>query len=530
MAGRASSPIESTLARLGEIFVIEPSLTGILVVIMLSGLTVFGAYKFIKKNMRFAAMALVIYMVNVPINLASLGGLFHGWFNNFQDAAFYSSALMGALEIGRFFKTNSHQPANRKRKAIEPIRSRTADMVAIGTLAALSLQEILSKYPTTRHIIESVYKEISGIAVLTYDPYDLVAYALGAAAFIIFHHVVFKNKSKPGNRGGFNQSWRGLGSAKGDRNRRGASSPTGLRLTFMRILSGVLVPLALLAFLALPACDGPSPRVSLPPVSEEVTLANTIVAWEESQQNAATGLVASYDRVEGTINENQAATYDQALAVKSFIQTGKITAARKTMDFFVGAWDAKGFAIYYDVMTGQIGNVATIHVGPNAWLAMAAIDLYEVTLDGRYLNLAADIARWIAAGVPHENGGVAMGPVNDGVAWPEIFSTEHNIDYAALLKQLSAHTSRLTNIGFNPDTELAGAERWIAARYNPATGILDRGVAFGIEDKTKALDTTTFLIMAYGPEGVRKTFGIDPRTLVAKTEEDFKVVVFFDGL
>ncbi len=322
---------------------------------------------------------------------------------------------------------------------------------------------------------------------------------------------------------------------KEDAGAAGTSSPILQKGGFARSL---VLTVGVLGILTCESGCGPGSAKPPTEINVEVPVSiKDVLSWMRSQQDSRTGLVESYDNTVDSNLLDQASTYDQALAVITNIQGGDINSARKIMDFFVQNWDSThGFVNFYVTSSGLPGiqkalakhQGSRVHSGPNEWIGIAASALYEATGDVRYLNLAIEIATWAAKVVPHDaNGGIAMGPQDDTVPWTKIYPTEPNLDNAALLKKLLAKQDKLTTAEKDLfETELADAKRWIKARYNPRTGILDRG----LNDATKALDATTLFVLTFGPQAIQDEFGIDPDQLIAKAEEYFGAAVTIPGI
>ncbi|VAX35550.1 hypothetical protein MNBD_UNCLBAC01-2161, partial [hydrothermal vent metagenome] len=193
------------------------------------------------------------------------------------------------------------------------------------------------------------------------------------------------------------------------------------------------------------------------------------------------------------ILKNQASTYDQALVVKSLIQMFQLTQdandlvmAEQIMDFFVNKWNRSGFDMFYDVRTQDaetIPEFKIIHAGPALWIGDAAMDLYEKTGNTVYFNLALEIAQW-SMSLPHYESGIAMGDVDTDVPWRRIFSLEHNIDFISVIKKFLKYKDKnmLLSIDTNfLETELSNLIGFIKKRYNPESGLLNRGV--GLDDR-----------------------------------------------
>ncbi|MFH1714767.1 MAG: PilZ domain-containing protein [Elusimicrobiota bacterium] len=232
--------------------------------------------------------------------------------------------------------------------------------------------------------------------------------------------------------------------------------------------------------------------------------------WIKSCQNARTGLVPSY---EGDPDlSNFAFTYDQALAIDTFIINENLESAKKILDFYVyrARKSNGGFLNAYDSVTEQ-GVEWSVHVGPNAWLAMSAVQYYDRTNASIYLDFAEDIGRWIL-GLQDKEGGIKGGPAT---TW---YSTEHNIDAYALFRMLYITTN---NVIYR-----VAADRileWIRfATYNESEKRLNRGK----NDFFVATDVVSFGLESIGPKRFLAV-GINPDDLIDFVEKNTEVTAEF---
>ncbi|MBU1998318.1 MAG: SPOR domain-containing protein, partial [Candidatus Omnitrophica bacterium] len=155
---------------------------------------------------------------------------------NFLDVAFYASIALGVYELGRLLKVNSEDldSGNSSLDAINPISYRRGNIVGIAAFLALSAQEIMSGYEYTRNIIESVYWK-----KLTYDPYDIAAYALGFIGLIIINKLT-SNRDNRNLRSNLRFAGR---SGTIRPNRRISSSPLNIKVSdvlAVTVIAGVL--------------------------------------------------------------------------------------------------------------------------------------------------------------------------------------------------------------------------------------------------------------------------------------------------
>ena len=118
------------------------------------------------------------------------------------------------------------------------------------------------------------------------------------------------------------------------------------------------------------------------------------INWLSSQQNPTTGLIDSY---EGD-GQNHAYTYDQALAIIAFTESGEIEKAIDVLDKMDSLQLSNG-AWYqcYNAATGAIGHSGCNYypVGDISWIVMA-INYYEViTADFTYSDIAGEALAYL---------------------------------------------------------------------------------------------------------------------------------------
>ncbi|MFA5725804.1 MAG: GNAT family N-acetyltransferase, partial [Candidatus Omnitrophota bacterium] len=184
----SSSPI-------ADVFVLGLTFKGIFLTAVLISVAFISAYMLMEKKMNFTAVAVLLYLVNIPLNFANLGPFFKNWFYNFLDVAFYVSAVLLVVEAIRYVKANSTGRHSAISKPIQPVHYRHFNRTMVAVWAALLLQEIMSKYDLSRSLIETVYWK-----KLTYDPYDMVAYTVGLIAFFAIANRFFRQEENSKNR------------------------------------------------------------------------------------------------------------------------------------------------------------------------------------------------------------------------------------------------------------------------------------------------------------------------------------------
>lgn len=244
--------------------------------------------------------------------------------------------------------------------------------------------------------------------------------------------------------------------------------------------------------------------------------ATAIYAWLTGNQQASPlNLISSYPADPGIVN--QAFTYDQALSGMVMLKQGDVAGAKKIFDFYNSQWDGTGYWTVYNTQDLSGPKIEYDRImGPNAWIALFALQYNSTTKDPAGLDLATKIGKWIRT-LPHQNGGVAMG--ESGTFWADKFSTENNLDYYALLKILSVKaSSRADQRIFK--SELSLVKGWLKTQaYDPVSGLFRRGAGDGI----KSVDVNSWAILIIGVSALQKEFGINADNLVANIENTFAV-------
>jgi hypothetical protein len=176
--------------------------------------------------------------------------------------------------------------------------------------------------------------------------------------------------------------------------------------------------------------------------------------WLRCQQEKRTKLVRS-NSVSGDSRswvydpdidfDNTGWTYDQALAIIIFVIVGDIDAATDCADAMLKVRDKEynAWSDGYNVCTAKV-EAPPLAVGPNAWMGLALLRLYEVTKEHKYLLAADNIGEFILA--LQSNKGRTKGSVPGGYdkhknkfTWT---STEHNVDSVAFLVALAEKTGK----------------------------------------------------------------------------------------
>ncbi len=235
---------------------------------------------------------------------------------------------------------------------------------------------------------------------------------------------------------------------------------------------------------------------------------NQMQGWLQSHQNLKTGLVASFEG--DAALEDQAFIYDQSLVAQVFLIFGSTKDAEAILEFYRSRAKkiAGAFANSYDTVSGAVIE-PIVHVGPNVWLGIAALQYEHKVKDGRFLPLAREIGSWVMQLQDFE-GGVKGGPT---VSW---YSTEHNLDAYAFFSMLHQVTGEKKY-----EEARAKVLSWIQKyAYSQKEKRMQRGKG----DATIATDTFSWAIAALGPKTLSE-IQFDPEGIIAFAEEHCGVKV-----
>src|SRR3989338_4523268 len=236
--------------------------------------------------------------------------------------------------------------------------------------------------------------------------------------------------------------------------------------------------------------------------------------------NTSTYLLTSYPDASGL--EDQAATYDQAVAGMAFLEQGDYTNANKILDFFKANWDGTGFWTFYNTQDPNGTKVEQLKIlGPNAWIGIFCVRYFMKTGDQSAIDLAKKIAVWIST-LPGQNGARATGADNPGTTpnFGTIFSTENNLDYYALLDSLNKILPSSDSDKTLFTQEQGALKNWFTTyAYNSGTGLFRRG----INDPNQALDVNSWALLVFGAQTLQSDFGINIDTFMSQLESTFAV-------
>lgn len=239
----------------------------------------------------------------------------------------------------------------------------------------------------------------------------------------------------------------------------------------------------------------------------------------KSQQESKTGLVNSFTNTSDDMLLNQASTYDQALAVIVFLLNHDEAAASRILDFFQAKWNGLGFSNFYHTKDGQVGLESTVHLGPNAWIAIAALQYDAMSGKKRYYDLARKIVVWMT-NLPHdEDGGLSMGSMADwGANWREVFSAENNIDAFVVLKKFAELSSTEGDKAFF-DAQAQGVKRFLAAKIFSCKP----RIPVGPGNKVMASDVFAFSLLAFTPSQLQSDLGLSVGDMFRSLDDNFLV-------
>jgi hypothetical protein len=303
-----------------------------------------------------------------------------------------------------------------------------------------------------------------------------------------------------------------------------------------------------------------------------------ILRFLRSFEAGETGLFRSYSHTAWSIDDprfsppvfmrttsgyldDDAFTYDQAVAIVCLIYCGESEKAKRLLKIFEDNFDmekngrrgllnsyvASRFDCFFPAPSGEKDLLCLgvdgnrIHLGPNAWMGLASEHYYASAKDPQALRFALKIFTW-AKGLHHypmpdgSRGAVSMG-FGWGPDWENIYSTENNLDYYAFLKNLAeiydnVTTSRAVFSDMKVSLEdvkkeRSDVEKWLLQVAWNKRGTFNRGAHPDV-DTVEALDCNTWALCSLGPSYLESR-GIDPKGILGGMEKKFAVEIDHAG-
>ena len=242
--------------------------------------------------------------------------------------------------------------------------------------------------------------------------------------------------------------------------------------------------------------------------------------WIVATSNLETGLPTSH--IGDPRLKEWTHTYDAAVCTMAYLAMGDVTRAKRIMDYYVGLESVRrlGGVIEAVLNFSKRGRGIDwqVRTGSNMWLGIAAFHLYKATDDEKYLKFAKKQADFGIAMQennlnPKTYGAVPLGPKgveynlkDQHILWEEnnpkfvdIYSTEMNIDFWALLNMLSSVA---------PEEKYKVAKdqvkKWLQdVALNQTEQRFNRG--FYLEpDTIFAPDTHFWALSAFGPKNLNQ--------------------------
>lgn len=245
-----------------------------------------------------------------------------------------------------------------------------------------------------------------------------------------------------------------------------------------------------------------------------------LLNWLMRNRDASTGLVYSHvgdQRFVGWV-----ITYDSAAVTLACIAMGKITEAKKILDFYINtpqAWRLGGIIEAVSPVNPALGEDWSVRTGSNLWIGIAGFHLFKAAKDDKYLQLSKRLASFALSLQNNEEkdinyGGIRLGPMGEGnvaadqhigydvnkPSFYEIFATEHSIDAYALFNFLYLETKE-TKYKDAGDKVLGWLKR---VAFNKEKHRFNRGYNNGI-DSAVASDIHSWALSALG-SGILDTF------------------------
>lgn len=253
----------------------------------------------------------------------------------------------------------------------------------------------------------------------------------------------------------------------------------------------------------------------------------------------------------GGVLDAQSFIYDGAIASISYLLSGQYRKTANILkiyqkEFYNLKGDNIGLCNAYktDIPRKRWGltqgiDSDRVHLGPNMWVAIAALQYTAITAKLDFMPFIIDMLKW-AQQINHYRfkdnslGAASMGYGWQPPDWSKVYSTENVVDHYAALKMLKYIyynsnidvKSYFKKAGFSIndiDAELENIERWMIKliydknKKSFNMGYNERGI-----DRTDALDTVSWAIPAITPERLEE-LGIDPFDLMDFAEKNYYV-------
>ena len=254
----------------------------------------------------------------------------------------------------------------------------------------------------------------------------------------------------------------------------------------------------------------------------------SISAFCAHQRNAQTGLFDSFINTSDELLVGQASTYDQALVGLGLLKFKEYYQAKQLLNFFKSRFGSQGLCNFYDTSSGACGVETTIHLGPNAWIALFALNYSQETGDESFYSFARDIGLW-AADLKHYYGAISMGPCEDwGGNWDQAVSLEQNIVAYAMFRSLYVQ-EKDEKIKSVFARQMQGIRKFInekALVRDKKNNIIHISVGYNLSEGVSpvpATDVVSMLLLVFNPQELREFFGISETQLFSFAKDKFFV-------
>lgn len=249
--------------------------------------------------------------------------------------------------------------------------------------------------------------------------------------------------------------------------------------------------------------------------------------------------------------ETQSFLYDTTIAGLSYLLAGQYKKTEKILriyqkEFYLLKGDHIGLCNAYrtdiprkrwGLSHGIDGN--RVHLGPNMWVAIVALQYSAVTGKTNFIPFVIDILKW-ANQINHyklkdgKTGAASMGYGWQPPDWSKVYSTENVVDHYAVLKMVKDFYYNgpkdvkecFEDAKFtikDVDEEIENIERWLVKIiYDKKKKTFNMGYNPNGVDKTDALDTVSWAIPAITPKRLQE-LGINPFVMMQFAEDNYLV-------